>query len=74
MDKKTSFLNDPKYLFTVLTAIIKKQGGQLTLTKEDLLLVTKNDLVTMSADQKEGSITFTTISNINLQDNEEYEN
>ena len=34
MDKKTSFLNDPKYLFTVLTAIIKKQPTDIDEKKQ----------------------------------------
>tara|TARA_Y100000310_G_C20392633_1_gene673540 strand:+ start:583 stop:807 length:225 start_codon:yes stop_codon:yes gene_type:complete len=74
MSKKTPFLSNPKYLFTILTAVVKKYGSTLTLTKEDLLSVTKNDLVTLVTNPKDQSITFTVIPGINLQDDEEYEN
>ena len=30
------YMNDPDYLFAVLTAIVKKYGGSITLTKEEL--------------------------------------
>ena len=32
----SKYMNDPEYLFAVLTAIVKKAGGKLTLTKEEL--------------------------------------
>ena len=49
-------MNDPEYLFAVLTAIVKKAGGKLTLTKEELTLAQKGDLIGMYYEPKTGSI------------------
>ena len=45
-------MNDPEYLFAVLTAIVKKAGGTLTLTKEELTLAQKGDLIGMYYEPK----------------------
>ena len=51
-------MNDPEYLFAVLTAIVKKSGGKLTLTKEELTLAQKGDLIGMYYEPKTDSIVF----------------
>ena len=48
MGERKRLLNDPQYLFVMLTAIVKKYGGEITITKNDLTRVTKSDLVSMS--------------------------
>ena len=53
-----SFLKDPEYLFTLLTAIVKKHGGELTMTEEDFLCVTTQDLVGLFVDPKNNEITL----------------
>ena len=43
-------LSDNKYVFTLLTALIKREGGELRLAEGDLLSVTKEDVVTLLYD------------------------
>tara|TARA_B100000886_G_C20384958_1_gene475610 strand:+ start:389 stop:631 length:243 start_codon:yes stop_codon:yes gene_type:complete len=52
------YMNDPEYLFAVLTAIVKKSGGTLTLTKEELSLAQTGDLIGMYYEPKTDSIVF----------------
>ena len=54
--KKKSYLGDPKYLFTLLTAIVKRDGGRLVITEEDMLKVSSKDMVTLAYDRKSRSI------------------
>ena len=54
--KKKSYLGDPKYLFTLLTAIVKRDGGRLVITEEDMLKVSSKDMVTLAYDRKNRSI------------------
>ena len=51
-------MNDPDYLFAVLTAIVKKYGGSMTLTKEELSIAQKGDLIGMYYEPKTESIIF----------------
>ena len=46
------YMNDPDYLFAVLTAIVKKYGGSITLTKEELTLAQMGDLIGMYYEPK----------------------
>ena len=48
--KKT--LQNSEYALTLLTACIKKNGGEIKLTEEELTTVTKTDLVGMFYDTK----------------------
>ena len=41
------YLDDPEYLFALLTAIVKREGGELTISEEEIEQVTKNDLMGM---------------------------
>ena len=52
------YMNDPDYLFAVLTAIVKKYGGSITLTKEELTLAQMGDLIGMYYEPKTDSIIF----------------
>ena len=38
-------LDDSQWLFTVLTALVKKNGGELKITEETVLEVSKKDVV-----------------------------
>ena len=51
-------MQDPDYLFAVLTAMVKKYGGTISLTKEELKSVTKGDLIGMYYEPKTDSIIF----------------
>tara|TARA_Y100000310_G_scaffold169327_1_gene169379 strand:- start:679 stop:951 length:273 start_codon:yes stop_codon:yes gene_type:complete len=43
-----SRLNSRDHLFTFLTAIVKKNGGKLIISEEDLLSVQRSDMVTLA--------------------------
>jgi len=60
------YMNDPEYLFAVLTAIVKKQGGIITLTKEELSLAKKGDLIGMYYEPKTDSIVFKEVDKADL--------
>jgi|TARA_A200000159_G_scaffold135570_1_gene134722 hypothetical protein len=60
------YMNDPEYLFAVLTAIVKKAGGSLTLTKEELTLAQKGDLIGMYYEPKTDSIIFKEVDKSDL--------
>jgi|TARA_A100000164_G_C21632639_1_gene641965 hypothetical protein len=52
------YMTDPDYLFAVLTAIVKKHGGIISLTKEELAAAQKGDLIGMYYEPKTDSIVF----------------
>ena len=52
------YMTDPDYLFAVLTAIVKKHGGIISLTKEELSAAQKGDLIGMYYEPKTDSIVF----------------
>ena len=54
--KKNSRLNDPNFLFTLLISLIKRGGGELRISSEDVLKVTKQDLVALMFDKKSEEI------------------
>jgi hypothetical protein len=56
MSKKRSYLGDARYLLVLLTAIVKKEGGELILSQDELTAVVANDLITMMADVKTKNI------------------
>mgnify|MGYP003125675005 FL=1 len=51
-------MNDPDYLFAVLTAIVKKYGGTITLSKEELSAASMGDLIGMYYEPETDSIVF----------------
>tara|TARA_R110000782_G_scaffold165692_2_gene257653 strand:- start:2028 stop:2255 length:228 start_codon:yes stop_codon:yes gene_type:complete len=59
-------MNDPEYLFAVLTAIVKKHGGEIKLSKEELQLAQKGDLIGMYYEPKTDSIVFKEVDNQDL--------
>lgn len=54
----SNFLQDPDNLFVILVSVIKKNGGKLVLKDEDILKVSKNDLVMMKYDTANNSVIF----------------
>jgi len=50
------YLNDPEYLFSLLTVLVKKYGGKITVTEEEMKSVTKGDLIGMYFEPKTGTI------------------
>ena len=50
------YLNDPDYLFSILTALVKKNGGKITLSKGEMDDVSKGDLIGMYYEPKTGNL------------------
>lgn len=53
-----SVLSNKEHLFVFLTAIIKKNGGSITLKMKDIEAVQKTDLVTCKFNEKTGEVIF----------------
>ncbi len=52
----SQYLNDPEYLFSILTAIVKKSGGKIVLSEEELGNISKGDLIGMYYEPKTGNL------------------
>ena len=53
-----SRLNSRDHLFTFLTAIVKKNGGQLKISEGDLLNVQRSDIVTLAYNIEKKELIF----------------
>ena len=52
-------LNDQQMLFTIITALVKKEGGELIVTPSDMDAVKKEDMLLMYFDKKTENIILT---------------
>jgi hypothetical protein len=52
----SQYLQDPEYLFSLLTILVKKNGGKITLTEEEVKNVSKGDLIGMYYEPKTGNL------------------
>ncbi len=52
----SKYLQDPEYLFSILKILVKKNGGKITLTEEEMKSVSKGDLIGMYYEPKTGSL------------------
>jgi S-adenosylhomocysteine hydrolase len=50
------YLNDPEYLFSILTMLVKKNGGKITITEEEMKNVSTGDLIGMYYEPKTGNL------------------
>ena len=50
------YLNDPEYLFTLLTVLVKKNNGRIVLSEEELQSVSTGDLIGMYYEPKTGNL------------------
>ena len=59
-------LSDPDFLFSILTAIVKKSGGNIMITEKELGNISKGDYLGMYYDPKilKGRLTITDAKNI----------
>ena len=48
----SKYLQDPEYLFSILTALVKKNGGRIEITDEEMKNVSKGDLIGMYYEPK----------------------
>ena len=49
-------LSDPNFLFSILTAIVKKSGGNIMITEKELSNISKGDYLGMYYDPKTGDL------------------
>ena len=52
----SKYLQDPEYLFSILTVLVKKNGGTITLTEKEMKDVSTGDLIGMYFEPKTGNI------------------
>jgi len=52
----SKYLQDPEYLFGILTMLVKKNGGKITITEEEMKNVSKGDLIGMYYEPKTGNL------------------
>ena len=50
------YLNDPEYLFSLLTVLVKKYGGKIIVTEEEMKQVTTGDLIGMYFEPNTGNL------------------
>jgi|TARA_Y100001938_G_scaffold139639_1_gene206800 hypothetical protein len=48
----SKYLQDPEYLFGILTMLVKKNGGKIVITEEEMSNVSKGDLIGMYYEPK----------------------
>jgi len=49
-------LSDPDFLFSIITAIVKKSGGSITIAEKELKNISKGDLLGMYYEPKTGDL------------------
>lgn len=54
----SKYMKDPEYLFSILAAIVKKNGGFLRLTEEEIKAVNKDDIIGMYFEPETNSLVF----------------
>ena len=52
----SKYLQDPEYLFSIITMLVKKNGGKIVLTEEEMKNVSKGDLIGMYYEPKTGNM------------------
>tara|TARA_B100000131_G_scaffold89468_1_gene86223 strand:- start:292 stop:534 length:243 start_codon:yes stop_codon:yes gene_type:complete len=52
----SKYMQDPDFLFSVLAMMVKKNGGKITITEEEMKDVTKGDLIGMYYEPDTGSL------------------
>ncbi len=52
----SKYLQDPDYLFSLLTILVKKSGGKIIITEEEMKNVSKGDLIGMYFEPRTNNI------------------
>jgi len=55
------YLNDSEYLFSIITALVKRNNGKIKITEEELKGVSKGDLVGLYFEPSTNAIVLKTI-------------
>ena len=56
-------LDNKETLFLLLSALLKRNGGSVTIDEEELIAVTKNDIITMKFNKATSSVVLELIAN-----------
>lgn len=59
---RENILKDPDFLFTLLAALMKRNGGRLEITEDDILAVDMSEAVGLHYDRQNGLIVLKFIS------------
>ncbi len=79
----SKYLQDPDYLFSILTMLVKKNGGKIVITEEEMKNVSTGDLIGMYYEPKTGNLVLKEVepedmlqatSMVREDTNEEYDN
>ena len=62
MSDHDNVLKDPDFLFTLLAALMKRDGGKIELTEEDVLAVDMSEAVGLHYDREKSVITLKFVS------------
>jgi hypothetical protein len=52
----SKYLQDPEYLFSLLTILVKKNGGKIVISEEEQKNISKGDLIGMYYEPKTKSL------------------
>tara|TARA_B100000287_G_scaffold341041_1_gene327564 strand:- start:3348 stop:3596 length:249 start_codon:yes stop_codon:yes gene_type:complete len=52
----SKYLQDPEYLFSIVTMLVKKNGGKIIITEEEMKNVSTGDLIGMYFEPKTGNL------------------
>ncbi len=52
----SKYLKDPEYLFSIITMLVKKNGGKITITEKEMKNVSTGDLIGMYYEPKTGNL------------------
>ena len=52
----SKYLQDPEYLFSIITMLVKKNGGKITITDDEIKNVSNGDLIGMYYEPKTGNL------------------
>ena len=55
------YLNDSEYLFSILTALVKRNDGKIKITEEELKEVSRGDLIGLYFEPSTNAIVLKTI-------------
>ena len=58
MSDYDNILKDPDFLFTILAAIMKRDGGEIVLSEDDVLAVNMTEAVGLHYDRESSVITL----------------
>ena len=49
-------MQDPEFLFNVVAMLVKKNGGKITITEQEMKEISKGDLIGMYYEPKTGNL------------------